>query len=430
MLGDDKMKVAILTMFNGLSNTYSLVHIVSEQIKMLLADHMDVRLLVTEHCKYEERWGIFLDPRIEWIPIINSENGDIFHWKTYTRAEDTIEPGFFHQVEIIKQDYVKYLQDIEVCIMHDILYQGVHLIHNVAIREAQKFLPKVKFLAFTHSAPSIHLEATYPMNCMFSEMPHTKFVYPTKCGLDALSKQYNTQLSNCACVHNSLDILIGMNQETRQICSRIDLYGSDIFIVCPGRLTMGKKFHIVAQLAGYISQYCNQKVAVVFCDFSCSDIDPRLYKQIIKDYGIKHGLKESDIIFTSDVGFPNGVRRETVLELFTLSNLFVCPSFSESFGLTVIEAASRGNYIVLNEAVPALAEIGQQIGAYFMRWDAKNFGYDTYEQYHPSEALYFIDQAQQIVRNMEQDSVLQAKTRIRTQYSNQWIYEHQLKILL
>ncbi|MEG0108496.1 MAG: glycosyltransferase, partial [Lachnospiraceae bacterium] len=78
----------------------------------------------------------------------------------------------------------------------------------------------------------------------------------------------------------------------------------------------------------------------------------------------------------------------------------------------------------------ALAEIGQQIGAYFMRWDAKNFGYDTYEQYHPSEALYFIDQAQQIVRNMEQDSVLQAKTRIRTQYSNQWIYEHQLKILL
>ena len=32
-----------------------------------------------------------------------------------------------------------------------------------------------------------------------------------------------------------------------------------------------------------------------------------------------------------------------VLDIFTLSNLFVCPSFSESFGLIALEAASIGN---------------------------------------------------------------------------------------
>lgn len=424
------MKIAILTMFNGLSNTYSLVNVVREQLTMLLDDGIDVKMLVTEHCPDRERTGIFLDPRIQWIKVVNSENGNVFHWKTYTKAEDTIEKIFFHQAAIIKEEFVKHLQDVDVCLMHDILYQGVHLIHNVAIREAQKELPHIRFLAFSHSAPATYIEAPYPINCMFSDMPNTKFVYPTNCGLDAVSKQYKTDLSNCICINNSVDMTIGMNQETKTICSQIDLINKDIVIIYPARLTMGKKFHIVAQLAGYIKKYCRKSVSVVFCDFSCSDINPQLYKKIIIDYGLKNGLEQSDILFTSDIGFGSGVKRETVFDLFTLSNLFICPSFSESFGLTVIEAASRGNYIVLNEAVPALDEIGKNIGAHFMRWDAKNFGYDTYESYNPSESIYLIDHAQKIVSDIESNVVLKAKTLARGRYSNQWIYQHQLKPLL
>ena len=69
------------------------------------------------------------------------------------------------------------------------------------------------------------------------------------------------------------------------------------------------------------------------------------------------------MIFTSDLGYEDGFPRAGVLELFQMSNLFVCPSYSESFGLTVLEAASRGNFLVLNEAVPALQELGTALGA-------------------------------------------------------------------
>ncbi len=72
------------------------------------------------------------------------------------------------------------------------------------------------------------------------------------------------------------------------------------------------------------------------------------------------GLDDSDMVFTSDMGYPQGFPRSAVFELFTLSNLFICPSYSESFGLTVLEAASRGNFLVLNEMVPALEEIGKK----------------------------------------------------------------------
>ncbi|MEG2396868.1 MAG: glycosyltransferase [Oscillospiraceae bacterium] len=424
------MKVAILTMFNGLSNTYSLVNVVAEHLKMLLSDNIEVKVLVSENCPDSERSEIFADKRIEWVKIINQENGEFFHWKTYKNANDEIEKSFFHQAELITQDFVKHLSDVDICIMHDILYQGVHLIHNVAIREAQKKLPRVKFVAFTHSAPTKHIEAPYPISCMFSEMPNTTFVYPTESGLLALAAQYNTDISSCACVNNSVDIMLGMSEEAREVGKYMDFTHKDILIVYPARLTLSKRFHIIAELAGYIKTFCHQSVGIVFCDFSCSDIKPETYKHIIKELGIRNGLSSEDILFTSDCGFKNGVKRETVFSLFSISNLFICPSYSESFGLTVIEAASRGNYIVLNEAVPALEEIGKNIGAYFMRWSAKNFGFDTNETYHPSEKMYYIENAKNIIENMISNPVIKAKTLSRIRYSNKWIYENQLKPLL
>ncbi|MEG1647929.1 MAG: glycosyltransferase [Bacilli bacterium] len=424
------MKIAILTMFNGLSNTYSLVNVVSEQLKMLLNDNIKVKMLVSEHCPDNERNGIFSDDRIEWIKIINSENNEIFHWKTYGKINDSVDNVFFHQVKLIADDYIKYLKDVDVCIMHDILYQGLHLLHNVAIRKAQRSLPNVKFLSFTHSAPVKHISANYPIDCLYKEMPNTTFIYPTTCGLKAIALQYNTDISNCYCINNSIDFLQNNNNELLEIKKYVDFYESDILIVYPARLTMAKRFHIITEFAGYIKKYCHKSVLVVFCDFPSSDIPSDTYKFIIKDTGIKNGLDENNIVFTSDCGFKNGIRRETVFDLFTLSNLFICPSFSESFGLTVIEAASRGNFIVLNEAVPALEEIGKNIDAYFMRWSARNFDFDTLEKYLPSERIYYINHAQNIINKMENNSVIKAKTLARTRYSNKWIYDNQLKPLL
>ncbi|MEG1925936.1 MAG: glycosyltransferase [Ruthenibacterium sp.] len=424
------MKVAILTMFNGLSSVYSLVNVVREQIEMLLHDGISVKMLVSEHCPDSERTGVFADARIEWIKIVNSKDGQFFKWHTYTKSADKIHDTFFEEAALIAADFAENLQDASVCILHDILYQGVHLLHNVAIRDAQKSLPHVHFLAFTHSAPATHLDADYPVSCMFSPMPNTTFIYPTQCGLAALAKQYHTDVTNCACVSNSISPAIGLGEEAVHILRQSGMMQREILIVYPARLTLAKRFHIIAEFAGILKQICHKSVGVIFCDFSSADIDPALYRFLVKEIAVKNGLQQNDIVFTSECGFPNGILRETVFDLFSLSNLFLCPSYSESFGLTVIEAASRGNYIVLNESVPALAEIGEKIDAYFMRWSARNFDCDTQEIYHPSERMYYLENAQKIVENMENNPVLKAKTYARTRYSSAWVYENQLKPLL
>lgn len=147
------MKVAILTMFSGLSATYSLVNVVADQIEMLLQANVEVKVLVSETCPDSERTGIFLDERIEWVKITNTCHGANIVWHDYSGATGKVHDSFFDEANVVAEDFVRHLKDVDVCILHDILYQGWHLVHNIAIRAAQPRLPSTRFLAFTHSLP-------------------------------------------------------------------------------------------------------------------------------------------------------------------------------------------------------------------------------------------------------------------------------------
>lgn len=425
------MKVAILTMFCGLSATYSLVNVVADQIKMLLASNIQVKVLVSETCPDHERRGIFSSEKIEWIKITNSLHGKNIQWHDYSSATGNVHETFFEEAAIISRDYIKHLQDVDVCIMHDILYQGWHLVHNIAIRQAQKELPGLRFIEFTHSLPVNRPQSTeYPFSARFSDMPGTRFVYPTYSGIAALAKQYDIPEGKCAVVYNTIPLIESMSRDTRNLADRIDIFNAEILIIYPARLTTGKKFEKVAALAGAIKTRTGKNTKVIFCDFPSADIPVAVYKKIIRSEGKRYGLSDQDLLFTSDAGYIDGFPRGSVLELFTLSNLFICPSYSESFGLTVLEAASRGNFLVLNEAVPALKELGNSLGAYFMRWNARNFGFDTREKYNPSEREYYEEHAAIITNLMREDRSLNCKTIVRNKYNLQWICKNQLLPLL
>ncbi|HCX79702.1 MAG TPA: glycosyltransferase, partial [Firmicutes bacterium] len=89
-----------------------------------------------------------------------------------------------------------------------------------------------------------------------------------------------------------------------------------------------------------------------------------------------------------------------------------------------------GNFLVLNEMVPALEEIGKKLKAYFMRWDARNFGFDTKETYWPSEQSYLEEHAALIANRLRDNPVLFSKTMARQKFSPQWVWYNQLQPLL
>ncbi len=425
------MKIAILTMFNGLSSTYSLVNVVSSHIKMMLDNNEEVTMVVTSLLQDSEKYGIFLDERINWIYIDNTLNGKNIIWHDYSSNIGNVHGSFFEEVSHYKKEFVEKLNIFDVIFMHDILYQGWHLVHNVAMREALLVLKDIRVIEFTHSLPTPRPNVLeYPFSERFSPLKNTIFAYPTSSGLEALSKQYNVPIENCKAIGNCLTILEDLHPSVQSLSTHTDLLSPDILVIYPARLTTGKRFEKVVTLLGAIKKGTNKSVKVIFTDFKSTDIDQNIYKQQIIFQGTKSGLDEKDIVFTSDCGFPDGFPREGVLDLFTLSNLYICPSFSESFGLTVIEAGSRGNFIVVNQKVPALAELGKNLDLYFMNWDALNFGFITTETYHPDEEAYNIENGQNIVNLMQNDKSLMIKTKIRQKYSTDYIWENQLKPIL
>ncbi len=426
------MKIAILTMFNGFSTTYSLVNVVAEQIKMILnCSNYDVTLFVSETCNMSEKFGVYLDSRLKIESIVNKIDGEIIKWVDYDDVEE-LNSRFYNEVEVLKNDMIHKLKGFDVCIMHDILYQGVHLIHNVAIREAQKEkeLEDLRFVACTHSMPLEYEELEYPFNQRFCDMPKTVFVYPTASGLKALSDQYKVDINRCRLVYNSIPILDNLHEDLKNLEYKTDFLNSDILVVYPARLTPAKKFEKVAMLSGSMQKANKIKVKVVFCDFPCEEVEEANYKKWVKEKGEEFGLEKENVIFTSDFGYKYGMDRKAVLDLFKLSNLFICPSFAESFSLTALEAGLNGNFLVLNEAQPALKEIGTELGCFFMKWDAKNFGFETTEEYLPKEEDYYLENAKVIYKEMLSLSTMKGKRVILKKFNYKEIWKKQLSLIL
>ena len=185
---------------------------------MLLNAGVELSVLVSETCPDNERWGPFADERVRWIKITNTAAGKPIIWHDYSAPTGSVHEGFYEEAERISHDYVMYLRDVDVCIMHDILYQGWHLVHNAAIRLAQPSLPGVRFLAFTHSLPVKHPDKMEePFSARFSPMPNTVFVYPTHSGIKALANQYGVAEDSCAVVYNSLPLTEMMGEDAQRI---------------------------------------------------------------------------------------------------------------------------------------------------------------------------------------------------------------------
>ncbi|MDA8442984.1 MAG: glycosyltransferase [Peptococcaceae bacterium] len=425
------MRVAILTLATELISTDSIVSAVVQHLDMLLNAGNAVKILADLDCfnRYEHK--TFLDPRIQWVKLGDSVKDDLISWSGNLKRTGQFPRAFFQGVDIISEMIRNNLSDVDICILYDILQQERYLGYNLAIRKVQEALPNIRFIAFTYSPPVKSTSKTvWPFSTVHSSMPNTIYVAPSRAEMLALGEQYAISEDRCRVVYTSLDILSPLSGEVKGLANETDLLSPEILMVYPARLTPGKKFDKVTTFAATIKNKTKSSVKAVFCDFPSTDINPELYKALIRRLGHALNLADEDIVFTSDLGYTDGFPRSGVLDLFTLSNLFVCPSFSESFGLIALEAASRGNFLVLNEKVPALEELGAKLQTYFMRWDARNFGFDSKETYYPSEQNYLEEQVSKVLNLMHENPVVYSKTMIRQKYSPKWIWQNQFAQLL
>ncbi len=189
------MRIVIATTFYNYDRAYSLVSVVSEQLKMLLEGGYQPVLLVHDNFTDDKE----IPEGVEIRKVVPR-----FQLVDYS-SNQPVESGFQDQVKIVKEALEKNLQDIDVVFTHDWIFQGWFLIYNVGMREAQPNL-KCKWFHWIHSAPSLRpSNLTYPHDCRYKMMPNSKLIYMNHYDTLRLAEMYGATLDDVRVVHNPLD---------------------------------------------------------------------------------------------------------------------------------------------------------------------------------------------------------------------------------
>ncbi|MEG2015252.1 MAG: hypothetical protein RR086_05915, partial [Clostridia bacterium] len=342
--------------------------------------------------------------------------GKPYEWKDYKESRE-VDASFYIMRDAIASDLKVALQDVDVCILHDILYQGLHLAHNAAFRIALTQFPNMRILAFTHSKPRQHIESQYPINLMYQDMPNTTFICPTEQDLTALSTQYGVDKQHCACIPTAFDCLDGMTEEVKKILAKTDIALPEFIMVYPARAVASKGHNRLLSFAGMLKSISKSNILIICCD---SGADDNFYK-LMYFFAKTNNISEDELIMTSKLGFTQGVSHRSILDLFTLSNMVVLPTIYETQSLLISESASRGNLLVLNDDVLLFREVAPIFGATLFHFG--DTGVPLTRKYD------YIEQIQRIVDCSRNNAVLLGKLTARRLYSPNYVFQLLKKFL-
>ena len=95
--------------------------------------------------------------------------------------------------------------------------------------------------------------------------------------------------------------------------------------------------------------------------------------------------------------------------------MFIFPSETETYGLVALEAAATGAYLVLNEELAPLKEVGG-LHAMFMPWDADLKNVKTVRHWMPSAREAMHQYARAIYPEISTNRILRQKMRVLNEY--------------
>jgi len=417
-------KVAILTTFLEYDAAYSLINVVSDQVKMLLMHNYSPTVIVCESFNPENA-GVFSDERVTIkkipnFPLDNSGNFDNF---------DEIVNG-------IKTPLFEILKDTDVCITHDIVYQWAHLPHNQASRLVAKELPNIKWLHWIHSCPDEPQKFDNYKALRYQRFPNSFYVYPNSLDTPRVMKMFDLEETDVKEVNHPIDVCeyLGFQEITKKLVADKNMLEADVIGIYPLRMDRGKQPEKVIKTFGALKKI-GLSVRLVICNFHGTGEPFVSFKNECKQIGVDWGLNDNDLTFTSEFDDSTHVRcpREMVRDLLLLSNVFIQSSTSETYSLVVQEAALCGNILVLNQDFPPMRQIYGDKPIYkpfSSNINALTHGFGTTTTDVGNEKEFYEGIAKHIRYYLSYDKAIAMKTKIRKERNLKTVFRKQLEPLL
>lgn len=420
-----KKQVYILTNFSTYLKSYSPIVVVREQCKMLTRAGYEPIMITTEG------WDA---PEEDFLSTIKTEH-------LYPSGGHD-EPGDIFESDVL--DIYRRLDEIipdgTVVITHDLIFLPDYTKHNIACRRLADKKPKVRWLHWIHSATApntlIQERSIYGpqyKELLLSKFPNSIICYPNAQDIPRVAHNFSFEENEVVEVPHSTDPTEGMGRLVQRLYDEKGLSEPEVLVIAPMRLDRGKNPQFIVRLMKGC-QDAGLSSHLVFCDFQSTGDDKVVLRNECSD--LAKELKVSDrVTFLSefDAEAALEVSHQTVLDLFTLSNVFILPSRSETYSLVAQEAMLKGNFCILNQDFPAFRQIYGK-NAIYRQFDGAEVDFSgqdgKIDTTHSDIDNYFKGMAVNLKFWLENDKVLRAKTWVRTRRNPDYIFQNYIEPLL
>lgn len=416
-------QVYILTNFSAYLKSYSPIIVVGEQLLMLKRAGYEPTLITSQGWNPPED-SIFNSVRTERIfqPIIDGT---------------VVDEAFELEVEKLYQELDEIIQDNSTVITHDLIFLPDYVKHNVACRRIASKRPSINWLHWIHSATSPG--TLIQERAMFGEkykqhlsekFPNSVVCFPNAYDIPRVARNFGFEEDEVFEVPHSTNPIEGMQPIVQRLYDDKLLAQCDVLMVYPLRLDRGKQAEMNVRFVAACKE-AGLYAHLVICDFQSTGGDKVVYRENLKKLAQE---LNADVTFLSEFDESASMEssHQVVLDLFTISNIFMLPSKSETYSLIAQEAMLKGNLCILNHDFMPMRQIYGKNALY--RQFSSNIAFDGQDgdinTTHSDINGYFKDMATHIRYWLENDKVLAGKTWVRTRRNPDYIFRNYVEPLI
>lgn len=355
-------------------------------------------------------------------------------------AHDQVDDIFESDVLDIYRRLDEIIPEGSVVITHDLIFLPDYTKHNIACRRLAEKKSKIRWLHWIHSATApgtlIEERSIYGpqyKELLLSKFPNSIVCYPNAQDIPRVAKNFSFEEDEVVEVPHSTDPTEGMSRLVQRLYDEKKLGEAEVLVIAPMRLDRGKNPGMIARLMKGC-QEVGLTSHLIFCDFQSTGDDKVVLRNETNDLAKELGVADR-VTFLSEFDGEAilEVDHQTVLDLFTLSNVFVLPSRSETYSLVAQEAMLKGNFCILNQDFPAFRQIYGK-NAIYRQFDGAEVDFSGQDGQisteHSDIGAHFRDIATALKYWLENDKVLHAKTWVRTRRNPDYIFKNYIEPLL
>lgn len=427
-------QVFILTNFSTYLKSFSPIIVVGEQLKMFRNTDYQVTLIVADGWNPPED-TIFAKTETKFLSPVAYQDPPV------------VNDMFREDVDLVYSQLNDIIPDGATVITHDLIFLPDYTKHHLAARRLAEDKDSVRWIHWVHSATGPNtLIAEREMygevykQLLESKFPNSIIAYPNAQDIPRVARNFNFEEFEIIEVPHSTDPTEGMHPIVQHLYADRKLGEVDILLIYPIRFDRGKKPEMHVRLVAACKSV-GLSAHVVYCDFQSTGGDKVIYKNEVKELADQLGVRD-DITFLSEFDdmCQLEVSHEIILDLFTLSNVFMLPSRSETYSLIAQEAMLKGNLCILNHDFPAFRQIyGKK--ALYRQFDGAEIAFDGFdgktETHHTlldgSDGIdnYFRDRFAIPLKGwLENDKVLAAKTWVRRYRNPDYVFRNYIEPLI